>query len=66
MNTKKWLLMLISGTVAIVILITAVSWAIRGPESVPPESRERMFALISLLVGILSGYLLGNKGNGKG
>jgi hypothetical protein len=65
MNTKKWLLMLIGGTVALVILITAVSWAIRGPESVPPESRERMFALISLLVGILSGYLLGKR-NGNG
>jgi cellobiose-specific phosphotransferase system component IIC len=63
MHVKKWLLMLISGTVSLVILITIASWAIRGPESVPPESRERMYALISLLVGMLSGYLLG-KGNG--
>jgi hypothetical protein len=65
MDIRKWLLMLISGVVAVVILMTIGSWAIRGPESVPPESRERMFALISGLIGLLSGYLLG-KGNGKG
>jgi hypothetical protein len=64
MDIKQLIMLIIVGTVAAAILMTLVSWMIRGPGSVPPESRERMYALIALLVGILSGYLLGKQNGG--
>jgi hypothetical protein len=64
MDTKQVIMLVIVGTVAAVILMTFTSWMIRGPESISPDGRERMYALIALLVGILSGYLLGKRNGG--
>jgi hypothetical protein len=64
-NIRQVIMLLIAGTVAAAIVLTLISWLLIGPERVPPDSRERMYVLISLLVGIVSGYVLG-KTNGKG
>jgi flagellar basal body-associated protein FliL len=58
---SKWIILIVTITVSLAILMTLLSWLIRGPSSVSPASQENMYALITLLIGLVSGYVLGRK-----
>jgi hypothetical protein len=60
-DIRTLIMRIMTSTVAVAILLTLVAWMLWGPEKIPPEGRERMAALITLLIGILSGDLLGKR-----
>ena len=65
LDLKGLLILMLAGTICVVILLIIGLWLFIGPERVPPVARERMGEIISLVIGMLAGYLMG-RGNGAG
>jgi hypothetical protein len=55
---------ILTSTICVAILAIVAAWVIFGPDRVSESTRKNFFELILLLVGIISGYLLGRNGNG--
>lgn len=62
-DVRGLVVFMIAGTLCLLLLIVIVAWAIMGPERIPAAAREHFAQLLILLVGLISGYLLG-KSNG--
>ena len=61
LDIRGILVLMLTGTICSVVLMTMVTWTIVGPERVPDIAREHLYDLILLLMGIISGYMMGTE-----
>jgi hypothetical protein len=63
-DVRGLIMVMLTGTICLTLLLVIGVWVFVGPEHVPQAARDRMHELMILLIGIVSGYLAGNKANG--
>lgn len=58
MKTKDAIALILCSTVCIAILAVVIGAAVRGPGTLPDETRTKMFELVTYILGVLSGWLM--------
>jgi hypothetical protein len=62
-DVRGLIMVMLTATICLTILLVITIWAIVGPEHVPQVARDRLHELMILLIGMISGYLAGNRAN---
>lgn len=64
-NPTELIVLMFTATVCIMVIMTGLSWAIRGPEAISDAARDYMKDIIFLMVGGVLAFIGISKSNEK-